>query len=166
MPTGGGGSAVSQGITPPLPAISARRATTTGLSSGRVTPICNKCQTTGGVTNEVSPLVALRPSVRHASLLIDRIRGPPDAAQEGGHKSQLWQLFVVQVDPEPRKTSFPVHATRSEESGTVGKIHGDSEGNVGQVGQGEGVRGSLPLCVPIVMCSRGYFCVFVCSRQH
>ena len=44
--------------------------------------------------------------------------------------------------------SFPVHAPPREESGTVGKSHIDGEGNVGQVGQGAAVRGSLPFCVP------------------
>ena len=157
VPTGGEGSVVSQGIAPPLPAISARRATTTRLSSGRVTPICNNCQTTGGVTNEVSTLVVLRPSVRHASLLVETIGGAPDAAEEGGHESQLLQLFVGRGDPELRRTSFPVHTPRCEESGTVGKSHGDGEGNVGQVGQGEGVRGSLPFCVPNFIVRGGTF---------
>ena len=91
--------------------------------------------------------MALRPTIRHASLLVETIGGTPDPAEEGGCESQLLQLFVRQWDPELRKTTFPVHTPRCKESGTVGKSHGDDEGNVGQVGQGKGVRGSLPFSV-------------------
>ena len=101
--------------------------------------------------------MALRPSVRHASLLVETIGGAPDAAEESGHACQLLQLFVVRGDAELRKTSFPVHSPRFEESGTVGKSHSDGEGNVGQVCQGEGVRGSLPFCVPLFFVRVGTF---------
>ena len=131
-----------------MPAISVRRATKTRLCSGSVTPIYNDRQTTGGVTNEVSTLVAQRPSVRHTSLLVEAIGGAPDAVEEGGHESQLLQLFVGWGDPVLRKKTLPVHTPLCEESGTVGKRHGDGEGNIGQVSQGKGVRGTLRFSVP------------------
>ena len=109
--------------------------------------------------------MALRPRVRHPSLLLETIAGPRDPAEEGGHESQVLQLFVARGDPELRKTSFPVDAPRCEESRTVSKSHGDGQGNVGQVGQREGVRGSLPFCVPNFLV-RGGSCVSLFTHAN
>ena len=101
--------------------------------------------------------MALRPSERHASLLVETIGGSPDAGEEGGHESQLLQLFVGRGGPELRKMCFPVHSPCCEESGMVGKSHGDGKGNVGHVGQIEEVQGSLPFCLPIFFIRGGTF---------